>query len=354
MAQMFIRGLLLAVALAAAGSAAMPVFAADISPPAGNWAPGDIPSTGGAPGGSDYIGISGVSGQNGLTREYKVHIPSSYRVGVATPLVFCLPGLGTTTTMYCVNGTNTVPFAGSSSGNGTSGGFITQSDDNGFILVMAEGYDVSWDGYTCCGAAQIDKLDDVALIRAILAQVEEHVTIDISRVYAVGFSNGAFMADRLACEASDIIAGIMTGSGGLTLYDNTTVIDSCKPTNHVAVLATHGTSDAFVPYSGGDQATMAQFAKMNGCGTTTSKASFPPSAGSGSGAVSCITYDGCPSGTAVTFCSVTDGGHCWYGSPSCGTGVGALGADIALFGGVNTQNIVDSDVFWPFLKNYSR
>jgi polyhydroxybutyrate depolymerase len=348
---MGIRRLLLAVALVT-GSLYFPAFAADISPPSGNWGPGDIPSTGGAPGGIDYIDISGVTGQSGLTRQYKVHIPSTYVAGVPTPLVFCLHGLGEVTVMLCVNGSNTTPF----SGNGTSGGFITQSDDNGFILVMVQGYEFSWNGYACCGEAHSMNLDDVSLIRAILAEVEEHVTVDTHRVYAVGFSNGGFMVDRLACEASDLFAAVMSASGGIALAANSTIIDACKPAHHIAVLATHGVGgkDLFVPYAG-EQASMAHFAQVNGCAATTSPASFPASAGgTGSGSVSCVTYDGCPRDNAVTFCSIEDGGHCWYGSPSCGTGFGAIGADISLLGGANTQNISDSDIFWPFLSRYHR
>jgi polyhydroxybutyrate depolymerase len=312
------------------------------------WGPGDYPSTGGAPGGTDYLTISGVSGQQGLTREYKVHIPASYKVGVPTPVVFCLHGYIQNPQAFCDIGSNTTPFTG----DGTSGGFITQSNTNGFILIMPNGYDGSWNGGTCCGAAQSMNLDDVSLMRAILAEVEQHVTIDTSRVYAAGFSNGGFMADRLACEASDMIAAVFTGSGSIM----TTPVSACKPANKVAVLGTHGDgNDVFVSYSG-DQASMAQFASANGCSTTTSASTFPASAGTAGakGSVSCVSYNGCPSGGQVTFCSIIGGGHCWFGSPDCGSGAGALGADISLFGGVNTQNIIDSNVFWPFLSQYRR
>lgn len=343
---MLIRKAFVALMLAVGCGGAIQAHAATIDPPPGNWGPGDIPSTGGAPSGFDYIGISGVSGQNGLTREYKVHIPPGYDGSAAAPLVFCFHGVSETTTMFCVRGTNTTPFKF----NGTSGGMISQSDSNGFVLVMVEGYEHSWNGGDCCGPAQRKNLDDVALIRAILAVVEQHVKVDTSRVYAIGFSNGAFLADRLACEASDMIAAVVEASGGIRIP-----MSNCTPGAPVSVLGTHGEGgfDYWVPYEG-DLSSMQHFAQVNGCSATSVPASYPQSQGSGNGAVDCQTYPGCSQGSEVTFCSVHNGGHCWFGSPSCGTGFGELAARISLGFGYNTQNIVDSDVIWPFLSQHRR
>jgi polyhydroxybutyrate depolymerase len=323
------------------GIAAVPSIAKDVPPPTGDWGPGDLTS------GNDYIGISGVSGQNGLTREYRVHVPKSYTKTIPMPVLFCFPGIGQTVNMLCVNGTNT---AGTGA-NGSSGGIYDQSDKDGYILVMMEGYKHSWNAGNCCGAAQRNNLDDVGFTRAVYDVVRQHVNVDPTRIYATGFSNGAFMADRLVCEASDIFAAVFEASGGI----QTTPMSSCQPQYRTAILGTHGTSDSFVPYQG-DADSMAQFASAYGCSSSTVPATFPTSVGDGtqSGDVTCVTYTGCPSNTEVTFCTIHDGGHCWYGSPSCGSGAGNLGARISLGRGVNTQNIIDSDVFWPFLSKYHR
>lgn len=334
--------LLLAVGLSVAGGAR----AAVIDPPPGNWGPGDIPATGGAPQGFDYIGITGVAGQAGLTREYKVHVPPGYDGHAPVPLVFCFHGVSETTSMFCVRGTNTDPFRG----NGTSGGMIDQADRNGFVLVMVEGYGHSWNGGDCCGPAQRKDLDDVALVRAILGVVQQHLKVDASRVYAVGFSNGGFLADRLACEASDIIAGVVEASGGIRIP-----MTDCTPSAPVSVLGTHGEGglDYWVPYDG-DLQSMQHFAQVNGCSATSVPAAYPPSQGSGNGAVDCQTWPGCRGGAEVTFCSVHNGGHCWFGSPSCGTGFGEIAARISLGLGVNTRDVVDSSIVWPFLSQHRR
>jgi polyhydroxybutyrate depolymerase len=323
------------------GGTALSAAAKDVAPPPGDWGPGDVTS--------DFIGISGVSGQGDLTREYKVHVPKGYNKASPTPLVFCLHGVGQTTDLFCVNGTNTT----GSGPNGSSGGIYDQSDKDGYILVMPQGYKHSWNGGNCCGAAARKNLDDVSLMRAIYDVVRQHLNVDATRVYAVGFSNGGFMADRLACEASDLFAAVFEGSGGI----RTTPMSACTPKYNIAVLGTHGEGgkDLFVPYQG-DADSMAQFASANGCSNRTVPATSPKSVGDGTqdGDVTCVTYTGCPSNTEVTFCSVQNGGHCWYGSPSCGSGAGTLGANISLGRGVNTQNIVDSNEFWPFLSKYHR
>jgi polyhydroxybutyrate depolymerase len=306
----------------------------DIPAPAGQWGPGDLPSEG--PTSTYYIGMTGLSGQNGHTREYKVHVPQSYNPRVATPLLVCLPGLGTTTIMFCANGTET-----SGPGlNGNTGGLITQSDNNGFILVMAEGHRVSWNAGACCAIG--GRLDDVGFIRAMLLEVEQHLNVDTKRIYAVGFSNGGFMAERLACEASDIFPAIVDASGGI-------VVSGCNPANHVAVLQTHGNKDHIVPYALVGSTTN-KWVKFNGCNSATTPASFPNSGGD----TTCVSNTGCPADGTITACTVDGGGHCWFGSPSCGTGGGQIAAKIALLGSSNSDFLVNSDIVWPFLRQFHR
>ncbi len=348
---MVTRKILMTVALGIGlGGAALSALAADIDPPAGDWTAGDYPSTSG-----DFIGISGVPGQNDKKngpREYRVHVPKGYNKLKPTPVVVCLPGLGEDVDAFCVNGSKTGTVT-SSSDNGNGPGIYDLSDTDGYVLVMAEGLNHSWNGGNCCGTAALQGVDDVALIRAIYAVVQQHVNVDTKRTYAVGFSNGGFMVDRLACEASDIFAAVFEGSGGI----RTKPMSACKPQNSVAVLGTHGQGgkDRFVPYQG-DANSMDQFASANGCSNRTVPATRPQSVGDGThdGDVTCITYTGCPSNTEVTFCSIQNGGHCWYGSASCGTGGGTATAGIALGRGINTYNIIDTDEMWPFFSKYHR
>jgi polyhydroxybutyrate depolymerase len=73
-----------------------------------------------------------------------------------------------------------------------------------------------WNSGDCCGSAQWNGVDDVGFLLAVLDDVSERTTVDATRVYATGLSNGAMMAYRLAAEASDRIAAIAPVAGSRT------------------------------------------------------------------------------------------------------------------------------------------
>ena len=55
---------------------------------------------------------------------------------------------------------------------------------------------------------------------------------------------------------------------------------------------------------------------------------------------------------AVTIgCTVTGGGHCWFGSPDCGTGGGAIGAAVV---GANSTVLKDTDAVWEFFSHITK
>jgi polyhydroxybutyrate depolymerase len=295
----------------------------------GDWGPGDYPPDIHA---QTYLDISGVKGQGTYTRQYKVHVPPGYDPSVPTPVVFCIHGLSQNAVMFCVTGA----------------ALNTKSDEAGFILVMPNGYQNSWNGGTCCGAASNEHLDDVALFRAIFEELKSHVNVDLRRVYATGLSNGAYMSYRLACEASDLFAAVAPGAGAIGKNDigggtnASSDFTTCEPAHHVSVLDIHGTSDGLVPYSL-QAPSLAHISGKDGCRTTTTPAVAPKSGGD----TTCVSYAGCPTGTEVTGCSIAGGGHCWFGSPDCGTGGGAIGA---AFVGANSNTMVNNDAVWAFFS----
>jgi polyhydroxybutyrate depolymerase len=303
----------------------------------GDWTSGDYPS--GDAAAENYLTISNVQGQQGLTRQYKVHVPPGYSSSAATPVLFCLHGLGQTGAMFCTDDGVAWPAKG---------------DREGFVVVMPNGYQNSWNGGTCCGQAASMGLDDVALMRAIFAEVGKHLNIDLRRVYATGLSTGGFMSYRLACQASDLFVavGIAAGAVGTAAIGggmmSTSDLKTCAPTNKVSVLDVHGTKDPLVPYS--TQApSLAVISSGNGCSSSTMPAAAPPSGGD----TTCITYSGCPScpQVEVTGCTIDAGGHCWFGSSDCGTGGGAFGLAIV---GNNSNFMKDTDQIWAFFSKLAR
>jgi polyhydroxybutyrate depolymerase len=284
----------------------------------------------------NYLEIPDLPDQGGVTRQYKVHVPPSYKPEEPMPVVFCFHGLGQNAVLFCVGGAD----------------MPAKSDQEGFILVMPNGVQNSWNAGTCCGSAASSQVDDVAFVRAVFAEISEHLNIDLSRVYATGLSNGGYMSYRLACEASDIFAAVAPGAGAIGMDDigggtsTTGNFGECEPSHPVSVLDIHGTADILVPYSL-QQPSLERIAMKNGCETTTSPAAQPESGGD----TSCVSYEGCPAGIDVTGCTVMDGGHTWFGNASCGTGAGPTGCSIV---GKNSEFLVNTDVIWEFFRAHAR
>ena len=203
----------------------------------GDWSAGDYPSNFS---GGNYLTISGVTGQMGNARQYGVHVPTGYSAGTPVPALFCIHGLDQNPVMFCLDSGVAWP---------------TKADQEGFVVIMPNGYMNSWNAGTCCGGAVSAGLDDVALMRAIFAEVGKHVNIDLRRVYATGLSNGGYMSYRLACEASDLFVAVAPSAGAIGTAaigggtGTTTDLTTCAPTHKVSVLDIHGTSDPLIPYS---------------------------------------------------------------------------------------------------------
>lgn len=111
--------------------------------------------------------------------------------------------------------------------NGSSGLFGVGSD---------------WNAGECCGAAARDRVDDVAFLEAVIADISAHIPIDARRIYVAGFSDGGRMAYHFACAASQKVAAVGVVSGSL-------VDAHCRPALPVAMVVVHGTADADVPMS---------------------------------------------------------------------------------------------------------
>lgn len=295
----------------------------------GDWIAGDYPPDLGA---ETYLEISGVPGQGDRVRQYKVHLPPSYDPAVPAPAVFCIHGLGQTAVLFCITGT----------------AMHEKSDEAGFVLIMPNGYQNSWNAGTCCGGASSEQLDDVALFRAIFDEVGKHVNIDRSRVYATGLSNGGYMSYRLACEAADLFTAVAPNAAAIGKNDigggtnGASDFTVCEPSRPIPLLAVHGTDDPLIPYSL-VAPSIAHLANEYGCAAESEPAAYPQSAGD----TTCVRRTGCPAGIELVTCTIEGGGHCWFGSPDCGTGGGAIGMAIV---GANSDTMISTDAVWGFFE----
>jgi polyhydroxybutyrate depolymerase len=250
----------------------------------------------------------------GLTRTYHVHVPESYDGAAPVPLVLDFHG-------YMSDALQQIVLTGMNA----------KADEEGFIAVHPEGSGVlrSWNGGLCCGTAAEMDLDDVGLVRAIVADVSTRVCIDASRVYATGMSNGGFLSHRLGCEASDLVAAIAPVAGVLGIPDA-----DCTPGRAVPVMHFHGTADLLVPYDGGGVIafpsvadTIEGWAARNGCDPM-------PAVSYMMGDTTCETYSGCDDDVEVVLCTSEGEGHWWPG------------------GTASTADIVATDEMWDFFTRY--
>jgi polyhydroxybutyrate depolymerase len=140
---------------------------------------------------------------------------------------------------------------------------------------------------------------DVALFDAILLTLHNTLCVDSRRVFVTGFSNGAYMANQLACKRGERIRGVVTHAGGGP-YETAGTYDATGhlvcPGKAVASLVVHGNSDGTVPPAEG-QKSIDHWSFANRCGSGTTSILVPP----------CVALQGCFQPVGV--CRVPGLGH---------------------------------------------
>jgi polyhydroxybutyrate depolymerase len=159
----------------------------------------------------------------GLKRSYEVIAPVKAPPALAPVIVF-LSGIYATVAGE-VSRDDLVPYATSDQAE----------------LVYPVGYDESWNAITCCGEAATKNVNDVAFLQALVAKVDPG---HARRVYLVGFSNGARLAYRVACDDPGLFDEYAMVKG-----EPTPGCDMRKP---VTILQLASVNDPEVPYKPGD------------------------------------------------------------------------------------------------------
>lgn len=197
-------------------------------------------------------------------------------------------------------------------------GFEPGAAANNTVVVYPDAIGGSWnDGRIGMEPMQTGMVtDDIAFLRALIDDVAARTNIDTSRVAVAGFSNGAMMAGRVACEMSDRVRGVALVSGtGSSNYPQV-----CRPARSIPVVEVHGTSDPIVPYAGGKVAdnlgrkrgTVLSVAEFVSFWSGASQCSASrETAIKAAMAVTMVEAQGCASGTSVVHYRVTGGVHDW-------------------------------------------
>ena len=110
----------------------------------------------------------------------------------------------------------------------------------GFIFCVPDGeFDSNnrrrWNAIDACCGTRHDLPDDSTYLRSIIDHARKVFSVDESRIYSMGFSNGGMMSYRMAIDHSDILAGIVV-VGGISFKDT-----KYSPKFPIHVLHVHGT-----------------------------------------------------------------------------------------------------------------
>ncbi|MFH1563457.1 MAG: PHB depolymerase family esterase [Nitrospirota bacterium] len=283
-------------------------------------------------GGGDYRRYLEFDGRK---RFYDLHIPRKYNKEKSTPVVLVFHGGG-----------------GNPAQQRNDSQMDTVSDTHEFIVVYPAGTGESEDKLltynagVCCGYAKENDIDDVGFTKALLDDLETLFHIDKKRIYASGFSNGAFMCYRLAMELSDRIAAFAPVSGVLGVEPST-----CKSNSPVSIIHFHGKADPNVVFNGGVgpkafekisrrsvPETIQFWVTHNGCPKE-------PVKGSRIGKAVCTIYGHGKEGSEVILWTLEDGGHTWPGGKSSlpERQVGKLNTDIFA-----------SELMWQFFERHPK
>jgi polyhydroxybutyrate depolymerase len=186
--------------------------------------------------------------------------------------------------------------------------------------------------------------DDLAFFNQMLDQIGTKFSVDASRIYAAGLSEGGFMSLRLGCALGDRIAAVAAVGAAMPK----TMI--CLPSRPVPLVMINGTSDPVVPYGGGTEHNMSlatvsvedsakAWAKIDRCEEKPEKSKL--SAREKGGMETKVdTYNGCQQNAAVVLYSVKGAGNTWPGGEQY---------EVEKTIGKTSQDLNANEVIWSFL-----
>ncbi len=242
----------------------------------------------------------------GGTRPVTLDVPTSYSPDTPMPLVIALHG-------FSMNPDYLPALLG----------ITTWYEDNGFLFIAPHGTpdadgNFYWNATPACCDFYDTAPDDVAYLTGLIADISAAYNVDPKRTYVIAHSNGAFMANRLACDHADKIAAIISYAGA-NYVDPT----DCAPSQAVSVLQLHGTADMTIAYDGGiltqkdgtdvaypsAAATVANWAGYNSCDTGTTRGTPLDVTTTAGDETTVDQHTGCPTGISAELWTMPNLGH---------------------------------------------
>jgi polyhydroxybutyrate depolymerase len=274
---------------------------------------------------------------DGITRSFIVYLPTSYNNAGKMPMIFAIHG-GSGTPEGMINIAN----------------FKTIADRDKVVLVYPAGIQNNWNDGRPTTPNQLG-INDVNFFNQMCDYMITNNSVDGTKIYATGISNGGFMSSRLGCELSNRIAAIAVDAATI---EATTIAPSCNPGRPVPGIYIHGTTDPLVPFTGGQMTAggtaggtilshfqaIDKWVTINGCNTTPTITDLPDITNDGT-TIKQRVYSNGTNGSEVVSYVVLNGGHTWP------QGYQYLNEAII---GKTSQDMNACEVIWTFFKRFKR
>ena len=287
----------------------------------------------------------------GREREYRIHVPKSYSDNKPIPLLDFMHGGGGDSITASVMGVTSL------------------AEEQEFIVVYPNAINRHWnDGRKSPLFLEHDQqIDDADFVISVVEQVKQKYSIDRTRVFCAGVSNGGFMTQRLAIEKPEVFAaaGIFIASMGEPLKGK------FDPKLPVSLVLINGTKDPLVPYDGGPvkvelfpklnrfrkrlpanrgtciatEEVAAMWVKRNGISEAPTVKRLPDTDSDDGSHVEHSLWTGGQQGTAVALYKVIGGGHTVPGGQSY--------ARESMIGKVN-RDMDGLEAMWQFFNDHAR
>lgn len=268
--------------------------------------------------------ISQTTYYDGNNREYELYIPENYNNSNAVPLLFNFHG-----------------------GNGTMSDQIYLSDmrsladENNFIIVYPQAIaDPTDDGSLNWIFKGDSDHDDIYFIESIIDELSSQYSIDLSRVYACGYSLGGEFVYELLCRLNNKIAAgvVVARTMGQYQYEN------CNPEHPTAIMTILGTEDYESNYDGvvyngvtyyiSADVTHQYWTNYNNADVNPSEIDLPNNNSSDGSTVTKRIWGNGEACVSVVELRINGGGHDWPGS-------------------TGNMDINSNNEIWDFVSQYS-
>ncbi|MBI3502770.1 MAG: T9SS type A sorting domain-containing protein [Bacteroidetes bacterium] len=257
-----------------------------------------------------------------ILRSYIVHLPTGYTSSIKYPMIINMHG-------YTSNASQQEVYSQ----------MDAVADTGKFIVVYPDGVNKAWNA----GFGTNPSVDDVGFLSMMIDTMKKNFSVDSTKVYSCGLSNGGFMSFRLACELENKIAAIAPVSG--LMSDSTRIF--CQSICPIPLMYFHGTADGIVNYNGMSpgyvsvDSTIKIWVGKDACPQTPFVTNVPDINPADNCTVTKYVYSPGQNNSEVVFFKITNGGHTWPG-----------GVPVPSLGNTN-EDINASGEIWNFFRKHS-